>query len=122
MTEIYFDDDWIREDEPMVDSYLGDLSKNGECVWNFPNINAFKTGTSIAWGRFLEGKKCLAAGAPKSRIMGQVFIRCEQLEAHEVLTGTQYGSGFGNELVAANVDGDGYDSIFSCDRGNCFSG
>lgn len=77
------------------------------------------SGMSVTGGSFFTSVPSYVAGAPRSRGTGQVVIYSKNavpdwtsnyvnsLNLNFILTGEQFGSSFGYEVAAADVNGDG---------------
>jgi hypothetical protein len=69
-------------------------------------------GMSVKVGNVLGGRKTIVAGAPRSRHTGQVLLFESSpsgmtINPQHYLTGEQFGSGFGYDIVIADFNSDG---------------
>jgi hypothetical protein len=61
---------------------------------------------------FLNGEKWYIGGAPRSNDVGQVLLFRQltnqlMVEPQHILTGKQFGAGFGYDIVVADFNNDG---------------
>jgi integrin alpha 7 len=101
-------------------SVVGDFLEKDKIVYKGPlsdtpePINKYSyLGMSVTGGRFFDRKVLTyVSGAPRSNLVGQVFFfdktkSIEELGIHLIINGTQFGSSFGYEILAVDIDQDG---------------
>jgi integrin alpha 7 len=105
-------------------SVVGDFLEKDKIVYKGPlsdtpePINKYSyLGMSVTGGRFFDRKVLTyVSGAPRSNLVGQVFFfdktkSIEELGIHLIINGTQFGSSFGYEILAVDIDQDGLDEF-----------
>lgn len=90
-------------------SYLGKW-----WTWTFWMVLywAIVSGMSVSSGHFLDKKKMIyVAGAPRSKMIGEVYFfkkyDVEEFNISLIITGEQFASSFGYELLSVDVNNDG---------------
>lgn len=74
-------------------------------------------GMSVGGGHFFSKKEyTYIAGAPRSKMVGQVYFfkkenTNEEFNTSLILTGEQFAASFGYELLATDINNDGYDDL-----------
>ncbi|XP_018318940.1 integrin alpha-PS1-like, partial [Agrilus planipennis] len=95
------------------DVFVGPLNDTPEPIDKYSYL-----GMSVTAGRFFrEHPLSYAGGAPRSKDYGQVYILNTlknqlQMNISLVLDGEQIASSFGYEILAADVNNDGFDDLF----------
>ncbi|XP_076263207.1 integrin alpha-PS1-like isoform X2 [Rhynchophorus ferrugineus] len=93
--------------------YKSPLSENTEPLDKYSYL-----GMSVAGGYFISKNNSMyVSGAPRSLMMGQVFFLervagQEELNIHpRILTGEQFASSFGYEILVVDINNDGLDDL-----------
>ncbi|XP_060521290.1 integrin alpha-PS1-like isoform X2 [Cylas formicarius] len=95
--------------------YRGPLNDNPTPIDKYSYL-----GMSVAGGHFFSKKRyTYASGAPRSQMVGQVYFfdknqgysNSEEFNISLIVTGQQFASSFGYEILAVDVNNDGYDEL-----------
>ncbi|CAG9863620.1 unnamed protein product [Phyllotreta striolata] len=101
--------DWLKQDKTIYHGPFGDI----DLIEKYSYL-----GMSVGGGHFFDKKQyTYVAGAPRSKMVGQVYFfkkykTNEELNTSLILTGEQFAGSFGYELLATDVNSDGYDDLF----------
>uniref|UniRef100_A0A6P7H0S8 Integrin alpha-PS1-like n=1 Tax=Diabrotica virgifera virgifera TaxID=50390 RepID=A0A6P7H0S8_DIAVI len=100
--------DYLTMDKTIYHSPFGDI----DIIEKYSYL-----GMSVGGGHFFnKSEYTYMAGAPRSKMVGQVYLfekydTFEELNISLILTGEQFAASFGYELLATDVNNDGYDDL-----------
>ncbi|KAG5899741.1 hypothetical protein JTB14_006079 [Gonioctena quinquepunctata] len=101
---------------------VGDFLSRDKTIYHGPfgDINTIDKysylGMSVAGGHFFSKTEyTYISGAPRSKMMGEVYFfkkyNNEEFNISLIITGEQFASSFGYEVLAVDVNNDGYDDL-----------
>lgn len=103
--EVEAQGDWLDQDLMM---YRGPLNDEPKPIAKYSYV-----GMSVTGGNFFQKNTITyASGAPRSELYGQVFFfnrkkHVEELNISYTITGEQFASSFGYEILSLDIDKDG---------------